>query len=150
MSEYRADATEVFGLLQQYLAIHKRIFKSSLKELGSAFGVSAPTPYRELAADLEGIIAALRKIRQRLSPNKTGADGGAASLRLYIDALVDTVTALNGVVTRLADNMAGMQKYSRREYRAEVKAYNELVRAYTALGWKLNEHFPNISGKNDY
>jgi len=145
MIKYRKEAQEVYRLLLDYMEIHKKIFKSSFKELGAALGLSTPIPYSLHRDRLDAIRADLRRIIKKVSHD---SDIEATTLVEYTEALAEAVSAIHGIVSRLADVTAGAGGFSnKKEYREAVKAYNKCVKKYTNLGYKLNEFFPNISGK---
>ncbi|MFQ5465544.1 MAG: hypothetical protein ACE5EI_06415 [Thermodesulfobacteriota bacterium] len=145
MIKHRQEAQEVYRLLLDYMEIHKKVFKSSLKELGAALGLSTPVPYSLHRDRLDAIRVDLRRIIKKVSRD---SDISATTLVEYAEALTEAVSAIHDIVSRLADVAAGAGVfYGRKEYKEAVKAYNERVKKYTALGYKLNEFFPNITGK---
>lgn len=147
MDELRSEAKRVYELLTKYLEIHKKMFKTSFKELGAALGISTPVPYSLFRDELANIKHELGQVIQRVD-RVEGDKQAARVLKDYTRALSEAVGAIMDVCSRFADVSAGIEKsYNRKEYKRDVKAYNELIRKYKDVGMALNEFFPNISGK---
>lgn len=141
MQKLNAQAEQVLKLVTTFVEIHKKVFKSQLKEVLTAFGVKESVPYSVLAGEL----AEVRDSLERVIGAIEGDSEKATALREYTVALKESVDALYAICTRLAGYASGADRsFTRRDYKREVKAYNETVQSYKALGYRLNDLFGSV------
>lgn len=101
--ELQNMASEVGGVLSDYLAVHDRIFREAAS-LRSVFKnlLGRGTPMSELQADAEALVPRVKGVKARVSAFKAGAATAlpptaraySALLESYVEALAGAVDAL--------------------------------------------------------
>ena len=123
----------VMDVLKRYISVHNEVFNMRWWENIPIPGIYKPLDCPRLgdelglvAAQLAGVLAS--PVDERM-PSVFGD---------YVDALLRTVNALQGVCSRLAAKAEGVP-YTWKEYRSDAQSYKSLVNEYRELGTLLNQ-----------
>ena len=141
-------AQEVNNTLGAYVRVHDAIFAFSFRKLLPIPGLFEAIDYCAHEQTLQGLAARLRDVSARQLPS---ARPPSESQRAFLDALRNYAVALEDTISRLANISASLCRKSKGEpgyqydtYQEEVKAYDESVQKYVALGQQLNNLYAGV------
>jgi predicted RNase H-like nuclease (RuvC/YqgF family) len=104
--------------------------------------VGYSTKLRSIDRDLEKAQADVG----RQQPARTEVRNFNSALPDYIKRLRASIGALDGICTKLASKAQNPERYSSKEYAADLDRYEKLRREYSEAGTKLNDLFRRMQG----
>jgi len=132
MNNLPDELYRVHAILKEYVSIHDRIFKPSLRKNIRIPGIFKPIDFGRHFDDLGVLVNELEEVT-------ISADLGDKQPVFieYVTALLRTIEELRVLCGKLSAKSEGAA-YSMEEYKSDVAAYQDLVSEYRAIGSKLN------------
>jgi len=137
MDDLIRKSIEVHDILTQYIEIHNDFFKWSLRRMIPIRGL-----FQEI--DFGKHFGSLSKLADELKYIISGVDAQnefARALIEYGQALLQTINIFGDMCGSLYKKSQGeVSSYYKKQYRADLDAYNSSVKRYQSLGTRLNEY----------
>jgi len=137
MDDLKVKLLDAHDILTKYIKIHNDVFKSSLRRI-------IPIPGVFLAIDYGKHYGSLSELADELKYIISGVDdrnGFARALIEYGQALLQTLVLFQDMCGNLYKKSQGeVSSYSKKQYQADLDAYNSSVERYQSLGTRLNQY----------
>jgi len=147
MDATKQTALKVQRSLDKYVVIHDALFGAD-SWLQAARKTIEPMDFpryaKELGAIRTDLSGCLRQIKQHGPQSTPVARESTRSLSSYTEALLATVTILEGMLTKLARKSKEPDFYPAAEYKADIQRYAASVDTYSSAGKELNAVFRKL------
>jgi hypothetical protein len=131
-------------ILDQYVAVEDDFFKLAPRRVVPIPGVFVEMDFVGISKKLQSLDRDLEKAQAdvgRQRPARAEVRDFNSAFSDYIKRLRASIAALEGVSTKLAAKAQDPEKYSWKEYGADLDRYQKLRADYSTAGAKLNELF---------
>ncbi len=132
------QAYNVNLILTEYIAIHDDVFKFRWRRLLPLGRWFEAMDFHDHLVVLKSLEEQLQRVNIAISDSVDEQCAFSRILITYAAALEDTICELRRICAGLDAKSSGSDTYTWREYQNDNKNYKAKVRAYIALGEKLN------------
>jgi len=139
-------AMGVHGILDRYIAVHNRLFKSPLRRLITLPLIFKPIDFKQLHSQSNELIQELEANKSHLTELKpqTAPSELANTLGEFCSALIDTISLLREIAYQLDLRSKKVGDYSYHRHKELLDLYYQSIERYRTIGVKLNEQFQEV------
>ena len=141
---------KVHDLLSEYVRIHDKAFKTSIRHAMPIPGIFKAIDFGVLEQEAMALLPKFQNSKAEIDvllPNYEGAEMQYLELLSeYAEALINTVNHLVVVLSALYAKSQGFvnSNYDWKNYKSDLAQYEKSVKNYQVIGRKLNEFFERI------
>ena len=150
MNEIIEIAVEVDDILSNYVVVHDKVYKFSIRKILPIPGIFQPIDFACHYHHLDSLRSELGLVGTKISTwiMTTTADSSEyeflTQMQKYVLALSDTISQLAVICLNMSDMSQAEHIYSPAAYKKDTRAYKDSVVRYRHLGTCLNVLFKDL------